>query len=174
MINEKVEFKKLISRIANKENSAFEEFYNLYGRLIQSAALATTRDTFMADEVVNDILLKIWQQAPDIKGIKRPRSWIYTITANHAKNLVKKTKEYIEIFDIDIPVSIKEVDEIHDESAFIYRLRNLNEKEQQIMILRFVEDMTFKEIAYEMKEPMGNITITYYRALEKIRKNLSE
>lgn len=174
MINEKVEFRKLISRIANKEKSALEEFYNLYGRLIQSAALATTRDAFMADEVVNDILLKIWQQAPDIKGIKRPRSWIYTITANHAKNLVKKTKEYIEIFDIDIPVSIKEVDEIHDESAFIYRLRNLNEKEQQIMILRFVEDMTFKEIAYEMKEPMGNITITYYRALEKIRKNLSE
>lgn len=174
MINEKVEFRKLISRIANKEKSALEEFYNLYGRLIQSVALATTRDAFMADEVVNDILLKIWQQAPDIKGIKRPRSWIYTITANHAKNLVKKTKEYIEIFDIDIPVSIKEVDEIHDESAFIYRLRNLNEKEQQIMILRFVEDMTFKEIAYEMKEPMGNITITYYRALEKIRKNLSE
>lgn len=141
MINEKVEFRKLISRIANKEKSALEEFYNLYGRLIQSAALATTRDAFMADEVVNDILLKIWQQAPDIKGIKRPRSWIYTITANHAKNLVKKTKEYIEIFDIDIPVSIKEVDEIHDESAFIYRLRNLNEKEQQIMILRFVEDI---------------------------------
>ena len=34
--------------------------------------------------------------------------------------------------------------------------------------------MTFKEIAYEMKQPLGNITVTYYRALEKIRKNLSE
>ena len=174
MINEKVEFKKLISRIANKENSAFEEFYNLYGRLIQSAALATTRDTFMADEVVNDILLKIWQQAPSIEGIKRPRSWIYTITANHAKNLIKRTKEYVDIFDTDIPVNFKATDEILEESAFIYRLRNLNEKEKQIMIFRFVEDMTFKEIAYEVKEPLGNITVTYCRALEKIRKNLIE
>ena len=42
------------------------------------------------------------------------------------------------------------------------------------MIFRFVEDMTFKEIAYEVKEPLGNITVTYYRALEKIRKNLIE
>lgn len=174
MIDEKSEFRNLISRIADKDKKALEEFYGLYGRLIQSAALATAKDTFMSDEVVNDILLKVWQQAPSIKGIKRPRSWIYTITANHAKNLLKKTKEYIEIFDIDIPVSVKEVDEIHEESAFIYRLKNLNENEKQIMIFRFVEDMTFKEIAYEMKEPLGNITVTYYRALEKIRKTLSE
>lgn len=174
MIDEKSEFRNLISRIADKDKKALEEFYGLYGRLIQSAALATAKDTFMSDEVVNDILLKVWQQAPSIKGIKRPRSWIYTITANHAKNLLKKTKEYIEIFDIDIPVSVKEVDEIHEESAFIYRLKNLNENEKQIMIFRFVEDMTFKEIAYEVKEPLGNITVTYYRALEKIRKTLSE
>lgn len=174
MIDEKSEFRNLISRIADKDKKALEEFYGLYGRLIQSAALATAKDTFMADEVVNDILLKVWQQAPSIKGIKHPRSWIYTITANHAKNLLKKTKEYIEIFDIDIPVRIKEVDEIHDESVFICRLRNLNENEKQIMIFRFVEDMTFKEIAYEMKESLGKITVTYYRALEKIRKTLSE
>lgn len=174
MINEKFEFKKLISRIGNKEKSALEEFYNLYGRLIQSAAMVTTKDTFLADEVVNDILLKIWQQAPNIEGIMRPRSWLYTITANHAKNLIKKTKEYVNIFDTDIPINLKETDEILEKSVFIYRLRNLNEKEKQIMIFRFIEDMTFKEIAYEMKESLGNITVTYYRALEKIRKNLSK
>ena len=41
---------------------------------------------------------------------------------------------------------------------------------QKSMIFRFVEDMTFKEIAYEMKEPFGKIIVTYYRALKKYEK----
>lgn len=56
------------------------------------------------------------------------------------------------------------------EDGFHSYIACLGERERRIMIFRFVEGLSFREIAEEMKLPLNTVSSMYYRALEKIRK----
>lgn len=164
---DKVQFHKLIKKIAKKEVNSLEKFYSVYGKLIYATALVITKDKSSADEVVNEVLFKIWQGASKFSKINNPCGWLYTITANCAKDKLKSEKAYTEIYDIDY--KSPETENIFAKDEFLYLIAFLSETEQQIMILRFVKDMSFEKIAKEMNKPISTITSTYYRALEKIK-----
>ena len=147
--NTKKYFNKLIKRIAFKDEKALEEFYRIYGRLIYATAFTILKCSVSADELVDDILVKIWKTADRLPKIGNPEGWLYVLTANSAKDKIKAEKQYVALFDLK---------------------EDANETEQEIMIMRFVEDLSFERIAKEMKKPLSTITSTYYRALEKLKQ----
>ena len=59
------------------------------------------------------------------------------------------------------------------EDGFHSYIACLGERERRIMIFRFVEGLSFREIAEEMKLPLNTVSSMYYWALEKIRKKIS-
>lgn len=165
--NTKKYFNKLIKRIARKEEKALEEFYRIYGRLIYATAFTILKCSVSADELVDDILVKIWKTADRLPKIGNPEGWLYVLTANSAKDKIKAEKQYVALFDLKED-AIKT--EIKTDGDFYILISNLNETEQEIMIMRFVEDLSFERIAKEMKKPLSTITSTYYRALEKLKQ----
>lgn len=171
--NDSKQFNRLIKKIALKKKGALEKFYRIYGKFIYTSALSITRSSFYADEVVDDVLIKIWRISSNLLEVKNPRGWLYTITVNCAKDKIKSEKQ-IEITltkENDIEKNEEKIIEILDEDSFYFLISSLNDTEQQIMILRFIEDLSFKSISQEMQMPIGTVTVYYYRALEKIRKN---
>ena len=165
--NTKKYFNKLIKRIAFKDEKALEEFYRIYGRLIYATAFTILKCSVSADELVDDILVKIWTTADRLPKIGNPEGWLYVLTANSAKDKIKAEKQYVALFDLKED-AIKT--EIKTDGDFYILISNLNETEQEIMIMRFVEDLSFERIAKEMKKPLSTITSTYYRALEKLKQ----
>lgn len=162
-------FNKLIKKISRKDEKSLEELYELYCKLIYTTALTVSKSSFKADEIVDDILVKIWRLANNLPNIENPEGWLYQITANCAKDKLKADKKYDEIYDLfenDAQIEIN----IEDED-FYKLISELNEVEQEIMIFKFIEDMTFEMIAKEMNKPLSSISSTYYRALDKLNKN---
>ncbi len=158
-------FNRLIGKIAVKDEKALEALYDIYGKLIYVTAMTVTKSTFKADEIVDDVLVKIWKNADKLPKIKNPEGWLYSITVNCAKDKIKCEKQYVELFDLQEDGSVGD----YPEDDFYNKISTLNETEQEIMILKFVDDLTFKKIAKAMGKPLSTITSVYYRALEKLK-----
>lgn len=159
-------FNKLIKMIAGKNQKALEEFYGIYGKLIYVTALTVSKSYALADEIVDDVLVKIWKNAKKLPRINSPESYLYVLTANTAKDKIKQEKRYVALFDL------KEDDlstETQCEDDFYLKISKLNENEQEIIIMKFVDDLTFERIALEINKPLSTVTSIYYRALEKIK-----
>ena len=160
------EFNLLLRGIGRRKKHALETFYSFYGKMIYSVALSVCRSSATADEIVDDVLVKIWKLAPDLSAqIENPEGWLYTITANTAKN--KLTERELPL-EGDRP-SPDPFDGILEQDAFFRRIGILDETDRAIMIYRFVHDMQFAEIAAAMDLPLGTLTSRYYRALEKLK-----
>ena len=158
-------FNRLIGKIAVKDEKALEALYDIYGKLIYVTAMTVTKSTFKADEIVDDVLVKIWKNADKLPKIKNPEVWLYSITVNCAKDKIKCEKQYVELFDLQEDGSVGD----YPEDDFYNKISTLDETEQEIMILKFVDDLTFKKIAKAMGKPLSTITSVYYRALEKLK-----
>ena len=167
--NEINTFNALIKKIAECNRDALENFYATYGKLIYLTAMTVVKSSFKADEVVNDVLTKIWKTSKSLPKIDNPKGWVYTVTVNCAKDKIKNEKVYEEIFDIAVTDS--RIEQIIDDDKFYKDIAVLNETEQQILILKFISDLTFDQIALSMKKPTSYVSTTYYRALEKLKCN---
>lgn len=170
--NETKQFNILLNNIRHGDKDSLEKFYLLYGRLIYSVALSISGSLLLADEVVNDVLIKLWSQHGTHKSVNNPKGWLYVITLNCAKDKLKTQKKETELFDV--LYSDANIEKVLELDAFYKDIACLDEQEKQIIIFKYIEDMTFKEIAKEIKMPLSTITSIYYRALKKIKENMDK
>ena len=148
-------FDKLILRMTQGDKSALKEFYQEYANVISKTACVFLKDVHLAEDVVNEILIKVWNYAPKIKNIKNPNGWIYCITKNFCLNMLKKKKAHALPDSMANTVAHKtnciQIEEANIQ--FKQMISCLNEKEQQIIILKILVGYTFKEIVSKINNP---------------------
>ncbi len=164
----KKQFNDLLKRISLGEKDSMEEFYNYYGKLIKSAALSYTNSAYLAEEVINEVLIRVWQASQRDYEISSPAGWVYRITYNCAQDRLKREEQYFELYDEPRPDINMEM--IDSDDAFHRAIAPLKENERQIIILKHIGSLTFIEIAKIMKLPATNVSAVYYRAVKKINK----
>ena len=164
-------FNRLIARIAEREKGAFEEFCNLFGKFIFLAVKGVTDSKELIEEAVDDVLTKIWNTAAKLPSISNPYGWLYTVSVNCAKDRVKSGRVYEDIGDI--PVEDGGIAAVENGESFAWLISGLDDTERQVVLLRIVEDMSFKEISSLFGRPLSSITSLYYRALNKIKEKLN-
>lgn len=162
-------FNNLMRGIAHGSKGVLKRFYKSYGRLIYIAAYSVTRNAALADEVVNDVLLKIWRLSPNVRDIQNPEGWIYKVALNAAKD--KSGGTYAALND-DLAYTDSGFLKVEADDSFYSMIACLDSQDKQIMQLRFIGGYSFKEIAAILGSPVSSVTSAYYRALEKIKKNL--
>jgi RNA polymerase sigma-70 factor (family 1) len=81
---------ELLQRIAAGDQAAFQQIYTgFYKRLYQFAlAIVKTRET--AEEIVEDVFVRIWQKRQDISSIRNLRVYLYTATKNASLNYLSR------------------------------------------------------------------------------------
>lgn len=78
------DFRRIIQKIAEgNAKEGLKEFYDLYGRLVYITAKSYGKTDEMADEVVNDVLFKIWFKADKIKGVDNLEGFILQFDELH-------------------------------------------------------------------------------------------
>lgn len=163
----KKQFNKLLDKIFLEEKDAFEEFYNVYGKFIKVKANTILKNDCLADEVVNDVLVKVWKASATKRDIENPPGWVYTITVNCAKDKLKAEKTYYDIYDI--PYDDENIDKVISDDTFYTQLEGLNETEKDILILKIIQKLPFKVIGKIKEMPCSTVSSLYYRALNKIK-----
>ncbi len=80
----------LLAKIAEGDEIAFRAFYEQNHEQIYGVALALTKSEIIAEEVVQDIFLKIWLKRKRLLKIQSPENYLFILIRNHVYNTLKK------------------------------------------------------------------------------------
>jgi RNA polymerase sigma-70 factor (family 1) len=81
---------QLISAVRREDHYAFDELFRKYGSSLFSFVESVLKDEFEAEEVVQDVFLKIWEKRRDLDPSLSFKSYLFTIALNTTKNIYRK------------------------------------------------------------------------------------
>jgi len=99
-------------------------------------------------------------------------TWLYAVTKNEALTFLRKEKTNIsleEAYNIDTGKECKELQDIVDTEKYNKIISGLSLKEKEIVSLKIVGELSFKEIARILNEPIGTVQWRYYKALNSLK-----
>ncbi|MBW1655150.1 RNA polymerase sigma factor [Flavobacterium quisquiliarum] len=88
--NSNIDEKKLLLELSQGSELAFTNMYNQYKNNVYSTALRITKSKIQAEEAVQDIFLKIWQNRDVLAEVDHFENYLYIISRNHLFNSIKK------------------------------------------------------------------------------------
>lgn len=133
------------------------------------------------EDMVQEVFLKAYQNIRSFDADRKFSSWIYRIAHNvFVNSLRKKSRNPLYFFDFDTliphPVYEDNVQEEFDREKMIKiidkELKNLKPSYREILILYYVEDLDYKEIADILHVPTGTVGIRLKRAKDQLKKLL--
>ncbi|WKL50129.1 RNA polymerase sigma-70 factor [Flavobacterium pectinovorum] len=81
---------KLLLELSQGSELAFTELYNRYKNNVYATALKITKSKVLAEEVVQDVFLKIWQNQENVAEITHFENYLFIISRNYIFDMIKK------------------------------------------------------------------------------------
>jgi RNA polymerase sigma-70 factor (ECF subfamily) len=161
----------------------FHAVVNDRGRGWYNACLRITQDAALAEDAVQDALLRAWRQRDDFRGDAELATWIHRIALNAAIDLMRRRKprlqtqvqeEAVANLAMAVPAPSPESDYTHealvgDLSTAMERLSPL---ERQTFLLKHIEGWRLEEIAESQRTNVNNTKHALFRAVRKLRADL--
>lgn len=156
------------------DKKEFEKLYEQYGNLVYRIAFSIVKNREQSEDIKQIVFLKIWKIEKDKLPARNEASWLYSTTKNETLNYIKKQKDTISLDDIYyITVDDKELNKIIDKDSYNKILDKLEPKEQEIISLKILGNLSFQEIAQMLDEPVGTIKWKYYKSIHTLKILLS-
>lgn len=173
-INEK-ELHELFAKLKqNKVENTFSELYTKYKKLVYGIAFSIVKNNENSDDITQIVFSKIWSMDTSNLPKSSEASWLYSITKNETLNYLRKTKDAFDLEDmyyiIDEDVNINK---LLDYDSYNRLISRLNKKEQEIVSLKILSNLTFKEIGQVLNEPVETIKWRYYKSVHTLKILLS-
>lgn len=170
---------EIIQAVADGEEQAIAMLYNLYAEKIYNTALNYTKKVEDAEEITQDVFMKIYKSAATFKGDSSVNTWIYRITINTSLNYLKKKKRFT-FFKNTLP-NTQSIDFEHpgvllenkENAAALYKAMDcLPSNQKTAFILSFIEELPRQEVADIMETSLKAVESLLQRAKKNMRSEL--
>lgn len=167
-----------VKEVLAGNKQAYAHIINKYKNQLYATILRMTKNPQDAQDLVQDAFIKVYHQLDKYDGKGSFSSWIYRVTINHCMDEFRK-KSY----------KMKKV-ELHEESAinpkspeviFFKKEKNrqlerlistLPEDERMIILLRYVNELSYQEISELVQIPLSQVRNKLHRAKKKMRETV--
>ncbi|SDW03866.1 RNA polymerase sigma-70 factor, ECF subfamily [Hydrobacter penzbergensis] len=147
----------LLQAVANGDEQAFARLFTRYYHFLGRHVFRLTRSMEMAEEIVQDVFLKIWMSREALEGVNHFRSYLYVISKNHALNALKKkareqVKQKVYQGDMNNAATVSATDEVEGlyYSLIDQAIERLPAQQQRVYVLSRRQQKKYEEIAAEM------------------------
>lgn len=134
-------------------------------------AYTYTKNKYDAEDVLSESIIKALNAADSLQSPEYIKQWFYKIIANTAITYLKKKNRFSEFSVIENESAIEDD---HSELDLMSILDKLEIKYREIIVLRFLEDMTIKEIAQVTNVNESTVKTRLYRALEILKIEMGD
>ena len=132
-----------------------------------------------ADDLVQEIFLKIWTALPSFRGEAQLFTWVYRIATNETLNWLRreKVRSALRFTSIDAEMERRiDSDPFFDgdaaDRALSKAVAKLPEKQRQVFILRYYDEMPYEQMSEVLGTSVGALKASYHIAQEKVRAAL--
>jgi len=152
----------------------FDELFRQHYQLVYRTALGVTGSSEDAEDVLQTIFLRLLGREfpPDLK--KNPRGYLYRAAVNASLNVIRSRRRNVQIVDPDhlSAVACSDTSDRRQEiqNRLIDAISQLKTTAVEILMLRYVHDYTYAEIAKTLGTSQGAIAVSLYRSRARIRK----
>jgi RNA polymerase sigma-70 factor, ECF subfamily len=178
----------LLSMIVQARTEALSELYDRYGRLVYSLAIHILGDSESAEEVTQDVFLRVWGKAGTYRAEQaRVSTWLTSIARNRAIDVLRQRRVRPEGQSISwgllTPNRVPKIEGRSPEETATRSLTNrrikdaiarLPENQQSALILAFFYGYSHSQIAAQLQEPLGTVKTRIRMAMQKLRVILKE
>lgn len=166
----KKELKQLFLKIKDDKELGFQELYTKYNKLVYAIAFSILRNKEDSLDVTQSIFAKIYKLEKDKLPNKKEASWLYTVTKNEAITYLRKKKNNVLIEDLyELEDDNNEINKLIDRISYNNLIKKLNNKEKEILSLKILSNLSFKEISKLTDEPVGTVKWRYYKSLSSLK-----
>jgi RNA polymerase sigma-70 factor (ECF subfamily) len=169
---------QLLARAGLGDKTAFNSLYEATKSKLFAASLRIVRERHLAEEVLQDSFVNIWNHAADYATAKAaPMTWMTAIVRNRSLDLVRRPR--LESQDEDDFFTLNLEDEAlspHDtllQSRDRVRVENcmkgLDGEQLQTISLAFYQGLSHSEVAEHLGKPLGTVKTHIRRGLQKLK-----
>lgn len=170
----KQELHNIFKGIAEKEENEFNKLYEKYNKLVYAVSFSILKNKENSEDITQTVFTKIWNMNTNNLPTSNEASWLYSITKNETLNFLRKQKSTLNLEDIYyINNDNNELNEIMEKDTFNRIIAKLNEKEQEIVSLKILSSLSFKEISQILNIPIGTVQWKYYKSLHALETLIS-
>ena len=149
----------------------FNELVKEHKKTIFTVCYFYSKDADEVNDFFQEILINLWRGYEDFRGDSNIRTWIYRVSLNTCTDQLRKKKRRVST----IPLSI-DVDLYNDDSDKSHQIQQLHERISKLnvfdkaIILLWLENMSYGEIAEIMGITVANVTTRLFRIKEQLKR----
>jgi len=177
---------ELILRISGGDREAIRLLYERHGRLVYGCALQVVSDAAAAEEVCQDVFLRVWERSGTYQADKgKVVTWLARIARNRAIDVLRSRRSRGIVAEAPADESItaapgsgadpgeKLWQSLRDERVR-EAVASLPPEQRQALTLAFFQGLTHRQIAETLGEPLGTVKTRIRDAMLKLRARLGE
>ena len=167
----------LVLRVQAGDDAAFAELFSEFEQRVSLYVRRVMGDTSDVEDVLQQVWLDVYRKIPKLRQPRAFRAWLYRIARDTAYGFYRKNKV------VPAECVVREVaDDTTDEPSFstkdIERIRRclqrVSRDHRDVLMLRFLEEMSYEEIATALRCKLGTVRSRIYYAKRALRREMEE
>jgi len=166
---------ELVARAMDGDGDAFGRLYDIYVERVYRHIYYRVSDTDDAEDLTQQVFIKAWQAISRYKKTASPfLAWLLKISHNIVIDFYRARKPEIHT-EADVSAG-EEADPAHlaemslSQQEIRQAIRQLHGDQQQVLLMRYIEDFSYAEIAAALGKSEGAVRVILHRGLAGLRK----
>jgi RNA polymerase sigma-70 factor, ECF subfamily len=181
----------LLARIAVKNEPALKMLYESIGGHLYSVALRIVRRPQLADEVVQDVFVNVWNKAGDYSPAQAlPMTWLISLTRNRSIDVLRAQNETVSLtmpgeeagegemvydpVDESMRTPLQNMLAKMEGQCIETCMNALESSQRQSIALAFYHGMSHAELAEHLSQPLGTIKSWVRRGMERLARCMND
>lgn len=168
--------KKLLNLLSQGDANALSSLYYLHVKQLNYFVLRTAKSSALAEDVVHDTFIKVWENREKIDCEQLFKPYLYTIARRHLLNLLKRAQHEVNIMEEIKKSSVSEenatellIDYTESSSIFMEAINSLPVQRKEVFIRCRIQGLTYKQAAEELGVSESTVNNQMVKALKTIR-----
>ena len=161
--------RELLERVQRRDRQAFTELYRLYQPRLLTYLKRMLSSLALADEIVDDVLFVVWNDAAKFRGDSAVSTWVFGIAYRQAMSALRSELRFQRALDRSADVSLLVAPPPRDLDWIGAGLAELSPDHRQVIVLTYFCGCTYEEIAEIADCPVGTVKTRMFHARRRLK-----
>lgn len=174
----------LILRAKENDQKAFNELFNRYWDIVYNFLIARLKNEYFSEQLAIETFAKVFDKIYSYDSTFRFETWIISIAKNHYIDWQRKARREYQLRDTsdirkyDLPSDVPNAEERLITSQKVDEvlgcIKRLKRESRTIIKLYYIEDLSLKEVAQRLNQPLNTIKVKIFRSKKQLIQMLDE
>jgi RNA polymerase sigma-70 factor (ECF subfamily) len=177
---EPVNERELVERCRRGDEGAFQELVDGYKNLVYALIARTVQDRTRAEDLAQDVFLRIHRGLPYFRGEARLSTWIYRIVANvcvQDRTQGRVPGSVVSLDDAQARVRVpgaadRRFGDLELKDRLEKAIAQLPAQQRLLVAAHYLQGVQYEDLAEALRLPLGTVKTQLYRAKQQLRRLL--